>query len=129
MKEPVYYPPRVKQARLQAVVDLLEAGHGPAMIEFVGDPPELSSSATLPRPCARVEGGKLIFLGTPIITGPAQVPGTFTKARLFDGNGEVVMVMSVGPKDSSASIRLPSKALNPRFGIGVMLPELCLYGG
>lgn len=58
----------------------------------------------LPRPCAEVQGGRIVFLGTPVITGPAQVRGTFKKARLLGGSGNVTIELSVGPHDSVAAL-------------------------
>src|SRR4051794_21808955 len=109
----VNYSTRAKQARLQAVLDLLEAGSGPAIVEFVGEPKELRTFMRLSRPCAHIRGSDLVFVDNPIMTNPAEVAGTYTKARLLNGDDELVAELSVGPVGSDACGQLTRKGLHP----------------
>lgn len=90
----VTYSTTAKNNRLQAVIDLLDAGGGPAVL-VIGTSALSGGTgvlATIPLadPCATKSGGVLTLAGMPK-SATASGTGTAAKAELRDSDGTVVV--------------------------------------
>lgn len=105
----VTYSTAAKNARLQAVADLIDAGAGPGTLE-IGTTGMGSVLATIPLadPCGTVSGGVLTFDFTPAVEDTsADNSGTAAAARIKDSNGtSIITGLTVGT--SGADIVLDS---------------------
>jgi polyisoprenoid-binding protein YceI len=108
----VTYSTAVKTARMQAVIDQIDAGAGPGTLE-IGTTGFGSTLAilTLADPCGTASAGVLTFDFDPDISDTsANATGTAAEARIKDNGGTVVISgLSVGT--SGADINLDSTSI------------------
>jgi hypothetical protein len=91
--EMVAYNTATKTARLQAVVDAIDAGSGPGVLEIgTTGMGTVLASITLADPCGTVSGDTLTFDFDPAVSDTsADATGTAAAARIKDSNGTVVI--------------------------------------
>lgn len=105
----VHYSTAVAQARLQAVIDALDAVSNPLLVvgtsALAGGTAGVLFTITLNTgPCATISGRTLTFSGTPI-DDTATAAGAAAKAELRASDGTVVVdQLSVGVTGSGANI-------------------------
>lgn len=87
----ITYNPAVKVARLQAVVDAIDAAAANGTVSISASDDTLLASLTLPKPCGVVAGGVLDFDFDPDVITTAVGNGTASKAIITDGDGTVVV--------------------------------------
>lgn len=107
----VTYAADVKDSRMTAVVDQIDAGAGAGKLE-IGTTGMASVLATIPLsdPSGTVSGGVLTFSGTPLSDTSADATGTAAEARIRDSdNNDVVTGLTVAT--SGADINLDSVSI------------------
>lgn len=88
----VTYSTSVKNARLQAVVDAIDAGSGAGTLEIgTSGMASVLATLTLADPCGAVAAGVLTLDFDPDITGIAAASGTAAEARVKDSDGNVII--------------------------------------
>lgn len=110
----VIYSTAAKNARLQAVIDTIDAGAGAGVLQIgttaMGT---VLASITLADPCGTVSGGVLTFSGFPRSDTSADANGTAAAARIRDSNGnDVITGLTVGLVGSGADIVFESVSFN-----------------
>jgi hypothetical protein len=90
----VTYSIATKTARLQAVVNQIDAGSGPGTLEIGTAAMALVlATITLADPCGTVSGDTLTFDFDPDVSDPsADATGTAVAARIKDSNGNTVEI-------------------------------------
>ncbi len=93
----VNYPNSLKDTRLQAVIDAIDAGAGPGVLEIgTAGMGTVLATVTLADPSATKSGGVLTLSGTPLST-TASATGTAAEARIRDSNSaDVITGLTVG---------------------------------
>ncbi|MBN9504910.1 MAG: hypothetical protein J0I69_02695 [Altererythrobacter sp.] len=105
----IIYSTAAKTARMQAVIDLIDAGSGPGVLEIGTANMELVlATLTLADPSGTAAAGVLTFDTDPAIEDPeADASGVAAAARFKDSNGNVIISgLTVGLKESGADIEL-----------------------
>lgn len=94
----VIYAADVKNDRMTAVRDQIDAGAGPGILEIGTTGMALVlATITLNDPSGTVTGGVLTFSGTPLSDVSADNTGTAAEARIRDSNNnDVVTGLTVG---------------------------------
>ncbi|MGE0803088.1 MAG: hypothetical protein AB7O55_32710 [Lautropia sp.] len=88
----VNYSTAAKNARLNAVVDLIDADSNPAYIEIcTSGYASVLATIVLGDPCGTVSGGILTFAGFPRSDNSADATGTAALARIKAGDGTVII--------------------------------------
>jgi len=108
----VTYSIATKTARLQAVVNQIDAGSGPGTLEIGTAAMALVlATITLADPCGTVSGDTLTFDFDPDVSDPsADATGTAVAARIKDSNGNIIISgLTVGT--SGANIVLASTSI------------------
>jgi hypothetical protein len=108
----VTYSTAAKNARLQAVADLIDAGAGPGVLQIgTAGMGSVLAEFTLTDPCGSVAAGVLTFDFDPDISDTsANATGTAAAARIRDSNGtDIITGLTVGT--SSADIILDSVSI------------------
>lgn len=86
----IVYSIAVRNSRLQAVINAIDAGAGGGLIKIGTTGMALTlATVTLNKPCATIAAGVLTFSGTPINT-LASATGTAAAATICDSTGLVV---------------------------------------
>lgn len=109
----VTYSTAVKTARLQAVIDQIDAGAGPGTLEIgTTGMASVLATITLADPSATAASGVLTFDFSPaVVDSSADASGTAAAARIKDSNGTVVISgLTVGT--SAADIVLDSVSIS-----------------
>lgn len=111
----VIYSTAAKNARLDAVASVIDAGSGAGYIQ-IGTTAMGTVLATivLADPCASsASGGVLTFSGFPRSDTSADATGTAAAARIRDSNGnDVITGLTVGAAGSGADIILDTTAID-----------------
>lgn len=110
----VIYSLAAKNARLEAVVNTIDAGSGPGVLQ-IGTTAMGTVLATivLDDPCGTVSGGVLTFSGFPRSDTSADATGTAANARIRDSNGnDVITGLTVGVAGSGADIILDTTSID-----------------
>ena len=105
----VIYSTAAKNARLNAVAGVIDAGSGPGVIQIgTAGMAVLLATITLNDPCAAsASGGVLTFSGFPKSDTSADATGVAAAARIRDSNGnDVVTGLTVGQAGSGADLIL-----------------------
>ncbi len=121
----VNYTANVKAGRMQVVVDQIDAGPGPGVLEIgsVGFS-EVLATIVLADPCGTVTGNTLSFV-TPRSDNSAAGSGTAVEARLRDSNGnDVVTGLTVGVSGSGSDITLDSVSITPGQTVSINTASL-----
>ncbi len=108
----VNYTTAVKNARLQAVVDQIDAGEAPGKI-LIGTAgmAAVLAEITLADPCGTVSAGVLTFSGFPKSDTAANNTGIAAEAKIVDSTGtDIVTGLSVGT--SASDIILDNTNIN-----------------
>lgn len=107
----VNYPTTIKNARLQIVVDAIDAGAGNGMLQIgTAAFATLLSTITLDKPSFSVSGGAMTLLGVPLTDLDAAADGTPAAAVITDDVGNVIVsgltvgVAGSGPGGSDPDI-------------------------
>ena len=105
---PVNYPTAVKNARMTAVRDLIDAGSGPGVLQIgTTGMGTVLAEITLADPSGSIASGVLTLSGFPRSDTSANATGTAAAARIRDSNNvDVITGLTVGT--SSADIILDS---------------------
>ena len=105
----VIYSTAAKNARLNAVAGVIDAGSGPGVIQIgTAGMAVLLATITLNDPCAAsASGGVLTFSGFPKSDTSADATGVAAAARIRDSNGnDVITGLTVGQAGSGADLIL-----------------------
>lgn len=86
----VTYTTAVKNARLKAVADAIDAGSGVGVLVLMTSANAVLATIPLPKPCASQAGGVLTILGVPD-SATATGAGVAAKAEFRDSTGAVVV--------------------------------------
>ena len=107
----VTYPNSLKDTRLQAVIDAIDAGAGPGVLEIgTAGMAAVLATITLADPSATKLNGVLTLSGVPLST-TASATGTAAEARIRDSNAvDVVTGLTVGT--SGTDIVLDNTSIN-----------------
>jgi hypothetical protein len=99
------YSPRVKGRRMQCVVDDIDAGDGPGVLQIgTAGMERVLVEISLARPCGAVENARLVFADLPR-SGRATGRGSPAAARILNSSGEVVVdELTAGPDDTDADV-------------------------
>lgn len=110
----VIYSTAAKNARLQGVIDTIDAGSGPGVLQIgTTGMGTVLASIVLADPCGTVSGGVLTFSGFPRSDTSADADGTAAAARIRDSNGnDVITGLTVGVVGSGADILFESVSFN-----------------
>jgi hypothetical protein len=110
----VIYSTAAKNARLEGVVNTIDAGSGPGVLQIgTTGMGTVLASITLADPCGTVSGGVLTFSGFPRSDTSADANGTAAAARIRDSNGnDVITGLTVGLVGSGADIIFESVSFN-----------------
>lgn len=105
------YSTTAKNARLQTVADLIDAGPSAGVLQIgTADMATVLVTIALADPCATVSGGVLTFSGFPRSDTAADATGTAAAARIRDSSGnDVITGLTVGL--SNADIVLDSLSI------------------
>ena len=105
---PVNYPTAVKNARMTAVRDQIDAGSGPGVLQIgTTGMGTVLAEITLADPSGSIASGVLTLSGFPRSDTSANATGTAAAARIRDSNNvDVITGLTVGT--SSADIILDS---------------------
>lgn len=118
----VTYSAAVKTARMQAVIDQIDAGAGPGTLE-IGTTGMASVLAvlTLADPCGSAAAGVLTLDFDPDITdSSADATGTAAAARIKDSAGNIVISgLTVGLSGSGADLQMDSLSITAGQGVTV----------
>lgn len=108
----VTYSTAVKNARLLAVRDQIDAGSGPGVLQIgTAGMATVLADITLSDPSATASGGILTFSGFPKSDASANNTGVAAAARIRDSAGtDVITGLTVGT--SSADIVLDNTSIN-----------------
>ena len=98
----VNYSSGVKDARMTAVINAIDAGAGPGIIQIgTAGMASVLAEFTLSDPCGTVSGGVLTFSGFPKSDTSANATGTAAAARIRDSNSnDIVTGLTVGTSAS-----------------------------
>lgn len=104
----VIYSTAAKNARLQGVIDTIDAGSGPGVLQIgTSAMGTVLAEITLADPCGTVTGGVLTFSSFPRSDSSANATGVAAAARIRDSNGaDVITGLTVGMTGSGADIIL-----------------------
>lgn len=104
----VIYSTAAKNARLEAVVNTIDAGSGPGVLQIgTASMAVVLADITLADPSGTVSGGVLTFSGFPRSDSSANATGVAAAARIRDSNGaDVITGLTVGTPGSGADIIL-----------------------
>lgn len=105
----VIYAAAVRTARLQAVVDAIDAGTA-GKLKFYTAADELLATLTLADPCGTVSGDILTFDADPDITAAASGTGTVAKATITT-SADAVIVSGLTVGTSGADIIVDSTSI------------------
>lgn len=111
----VIYSTAAKNARLDAVASVIDAGSGAGVLQIgttaMGT---VLAEITLADPCASAaSGGVLTFSGFPRSDTSANNTGTAAAARIRDSNGnDVITGLTVGTAGSGADIILDTTSID-----------------
>lgn len=110
----VIYSTAAKNARLQGVIDTIDAGSGPGVLQIgTAGMGTVLASIVLADPCGTVSGGVLTFSGFPRSDTSADADGTAAAARIRDSDGnDVITGLTVGTVGSGADILFESVSFN-----------------
>jgi len=110
----VIYSTAAKNARLQGVIDTIDAGSGPGVLQIgTTGMGTVLASIVLADPCGTVSGGVLTFSGFPRSDTSADADGTAAAARIRDSDGnDVITGLTVGVVGSGADILFESVSFN-----------------
>lgn len=110
----VIYSTAAKNARLEGVVNTIDAGSGAGVLQIgTTGMGTVLASITLADPCGTVSGGVLTFSGFPRSDTSADANGTAAAARIRDSNGnDVITGLTVGLVGSGADIIFESVSFN-----------------
>lgn len=107
----VDYPVSVLNERLQVVADDIDAGSTNGWLRLLDLGGTILSSFQLARPMGTVSGGVLTFNGLSLIDPAAAATGTAARARVEDGDGNIVISgLVVGGAN-------PEIAMSPTYNI------------
>jgi hypothetical protein len=100
----------VKTARMQAVLDAINAGAAAGKLEIgTAGMGTVLSTITLDDPAGTVSGDTLTFSGLPIVDASADATGTAAEARIRDSDdNNVVTGLTVGTSGANIIIDNPS---------------------
>ena len=104
----VIYSTAAKNARLEAVVNTIDAGSGAGVLQIgTSAMGTVLAEITLADPSGTVTGGVLTFSGFPRSDSTANATGVAAAARIRDSNGaDVITGLTVGTPGSGADIIL-----------------------
>jgi len=104
----VTYSLSAKNARLQAVIDTIDAGTGAGYLEIgTTNMGNVLATITFNDPCGTVSSGVLTFSGFPKSDSSAANTGNAAAARIRDSNAnDVITGLTVGEAGSGADIIL-----------------------
>jgi hypothetical protein len=104
----VIYSTDAKNARLTGVVNTIDAGSGPGVLQIgTSAMGTVLAEITLADPSGTVSGGVLTFSGFPRSDSSANATGVAAAARIRDSNGnDVITGLTVGMTGSGADIIL-----------------------
>ena len=104
----VIYSTAAKNARLTGVVNTIDAGSGPGVLQIgTTGMGTVLAEITLADPCGTVTGGVLTFSSFPRSDSSANATGVAAAARIRDSNGaDVITGLTVGMTGSGADIIL-----------------------
>lgn len=107
----VTYTNTVKDNRLQAVIDAIDAGAGPGVLEIgTAGMAAVLATITLADPSATKAAGVLTLSGVPL-SAAASATGTAAEARIRDSNSlDVITGLTVGT--SGTDIVLDNTSIN-----------------
>lgn len=107
----ITYTTAVKNARLTAVADQIDAGSGPGVLQIgTSGMGSVLAEFTLNDPCGTVTGGVLTLSGFPKSDTSANATGTAAAARVRDSSGtDCITGLTVGT--SGADIILDSVSI------------------
>jgi hypothetical protein len=110
----VIYSTAAKNARLEGVVNTIDAGTGPGILQIgTTGMGTVLATIVLADPCGTVSGGVLTFSGFPRSDTSADANGTAAAARIRDSNGnDVITGLTVGLVGSGADIIFESVSFN-----------------
>lgn len=108
----VTYTTAMKNARLQAVADTLDAGAGAAVLQIgTAGMASILAEFTLPEPCGAVAAGVLTFDFDPDVSDTsANNTGTAAAAQILDGSG-VAQITGLTVGTSGTDIILDSTSI------------------
>jgi hypothetical protein len=86
---PVIYPIPVLNARLQQVVNAIDAGATNGLLKLIQLGGAVAATFQLARPCATIAGGVLTFSGT--LIDPTAAGGLVSGGLITDGDGNTVV--------------------------------------
>lgn len=109
----VNYSTAAKNARLEAVVSVIDAGSGPGVLQIgTSAMGTVLAEFTLNDPSGTVSAAVLTFSGFPK-NATAGATGTAAAARIRDSNGnDVITGLTVGVSGSGADIILATTAID-----------------
>lgn len=88
----VVYSIPVRNARLQQVVDAIDAGAGSGILKIgTAGMALILSNIILSKPCATIAAGVLTFANLPLTDPSAILGGTATEGEITDSSGNVVI--------------------------------------
>lgn len=110
----VIYSTAAKNARLEGVVNTIDAGSGPGVLQIgTTGMGTVLATIVLADPCGTVASGVLTFSGFPRSDTSADADGTAAAARIRDSNGnDVITGLTVGLVGSGADIIFESVSFN-----------------
>lgn len=94
----IIYTTAVKNARMTAVRDQIDAGAGPGVLQIgTTGMATILAEIALDDPSATISAGTLTFSGMPKSDSIADATGTATAARIQDSNGtDIITGLTVG---------------------------------
>jgi hypothetical protein len=104
----VNYSTAAKNARLEGVINTIDAGSGPGVLQIgTAAMAVVLAEITLADPCGTASGGVLTFSGFPRSDTTANNTGVAAAARFRDSNGnDVITGLTVGTPGSGADLIL-----------------------
>lgn len=112
----VTYSTAAKNAKLQAVISLIDAQSAPGRLEFYNGSTTLAAE-TLSKPSATVTSGVATFSQFPV-TCTVTATGTAVSARIVDGNGTVILDgLTVATSGANVNLNTTSLVANQNLTI------------
>ena len=107
---PVIYSTAAKAARMQAIVNLIDAGASVGKLQLgtslMGT---VLASVDLAKPCGTVAGSVLTLAGFPRTDTDADATGTPVAAQIVDSNGNVIISgLTVGTTSGDLRVDAPT---------------------
>lgn len=108
----VIYVEAVRNARLEAVVDAIDAGAGVGKLKLYTAAAGLLATIPLVKPCGTVATSVLTFDADPDITAAASDTGTVTNATITTSADDVIVSgLTVGLSGASPNIVVDSTSI------------------